>query len=373
MSSTETTKPVPSNVPAVVDTKGNEVAANPAALQYGGQLITELATRTFDDGSTVANLDKVSAWFTEAEAIVDRWVEGSRMVVGATADIAAVTMDVRQNVKNRNGEIDWAGNTDAYSVAYGDRIDSILRQKHHFTKREVQTFQAAVRKWIEENEYTKVRMAQYALSATNGVKSTGKAVVDSDGNTVQNYSDGSAVITTPAGKTNVVLSEKVAEAVNESAAKQTSKSGNILRGFEGTTDDPFVTGGQKVGVRASTTRDTSDTGDGVDASANTPGSFWNKIRSELNKRNKNGVSHLTALQKVREGRWTMSVLATSIVGVPGEPIPGNITDRAKVRQEVQKMIAVLTALDTALDNKNEIGKETLFGKGNLWDTEKDAV
>src|SRR5215831_15693896 len=126
MSSTETTKPVPSNVPAVVDTKGNEVAANPAALQYGGQLITELATRTFDDGSTVANLDKVSAWFTEAEAIVDRWVEGSRMVVGATADIAAVTMDVRQNVKNRNGEIDWAGNTDAYSLAYGDRIDSIL-------------------------------------------------------------------------------------------------------------------------------------------------------------------------------------------------------------------------------------------------------
>src|SRR5215831_17666843 len=113
MSSTETTG---NQVPAVVDQKGNAIAVDAPSLQYGGQLISELAGRTWDDSSSIANLDKVSEWFTQAESIVDNWVNGMEMVAGATADIARVTMDVRQNCRNHRGEIDWAGNTDAYSV-----------------------------------------------------------------------------------------------------------------------------------------------------------------------------------------------------------------------------------------------------------------
>lgn len=213
---------------------GNEQAATPptlavvaepgsAAAQFGHVRIDTLTDVFATDGSKVIDPAKASAIFDKALPEMASWVEGHRMVRGATARYCSLSFDLRVLCLTDKQAIDWAGNTAAYATLWKDRVTAMQRAAG-LSKVEIDAFGDSVRRYSSDNGGLKRYMAEYYAAKD----ASGKLKAEP----------------TPEGglKVNAALAAELTKA----ARQQVTKSGKQLPAFDPT---KFVKTGDVVGLK----------------------------------------------------------------------------------------------------------------------------
>lgn len=133
-----------------------------AEKQYGTLPILELSPVFTSDNSRITDLKKAAAVFDNAMPNMTTWVEGHRMVRGATAAYCLVSFELRSLCLTGKQAIDWAGNTDAYATLWKNRVTNMQREAG-MSESEISAFSDAVRRYSADNGGLKRYIAQWAI------------------------------------------------------------------------------------------------------------------------------------------------------------------------------------------------------------------
>ncbi len=301
------------------------------ATQYGTLKITDLPEVQASDDSKITDRKKASDIFDTFVSQVGTWLKGTRLVGGASAALCKLSFDLRELCLRPDGQIDWAGNTDAYKVVYSNRLGHVYRELG-LSKTEQDKIANNVRVWNSDNDYARVRMAQWAVTHVEPLAKLADKVGP--------------------GKP---LPTEVAKELRNMAGKQKTVSGKDVRGF---TPAGFAASGEIVGVKKSAAKKEKTTDN---ASSMTPSAHWEAMRLQVVKREK-GKPTLALTTQASELHALISAIAVAVVGEPGKPVP-SIANKAEVvttltmcRDTLSATLAVLTEEK----NKSDVLAPTLF-------------
>jgi hypothetical protein len=144
-------------------TDGNEGATvaqlHGKATQFGTLKIEKLPD-TFADGSSIIDRVKASAAFDTAFPALETWVTSDRAGRDATRLFCEASFLLRTFCRNNVAGIDWAGNTDAYSNLWKDRVTA-MQKEAGMSKSEIDRFTAAVRGYNRDNDALRRFMAKW--------------------------------------------------------------------------------------------------------------------------------------------------------------------------------------------------------------------
>jgi hypothetical protein len=312
--------------------------AKTKATDWGTLPIEQLSAVHDADGSKLADPAKAKTALHAAFTEVASWIEHDRLARGATARYCELSMQMRTLCLTKNNAIDWAGNTETYKTLWNNRTKAMWTEAG-LSETEQNRFQAAVRGYNRDNDYTRRFMAQYLLDNDAGGTLARGSTRSEDGKTI-------------------TLGSALTKAMQKAAGTQVNRKGDkALPGFEPAT---FAEQATTVGLPKAKQDSGSPSGSGAEASTE-PSALWEQLRAEIRKTNgKSGEAlrlKLSPAKTASEIHWQLTAAFDSLFGEPDKPGLATIADSDGLAERYKTIAALANQIAAGLKDRGAVRKD----------------